>query len=379
VRPLAARVTGVRCGASELARAQPGGLVALSTDLCPCLCAKDRLVGSVCGPPGTLPPVWRVLEVRNLRSARAQAGEAPALAPEGAPAPEPAPVSEPASGPQPCDLRAGQRVRVHVGTAVATGTVARTHRAKGKATVRLDAAVCAPRGADVLLSLSAKAGAREEEGAGGRVGAVAAAAGTLAGGVECEVVPAPEFEGLSCAAEEASADEAGFAADAALVEASAPADEAAAAGEEAWRARAVARLMQLREESGDGASRTPLAIPPIATVRDGGARACWPAFGATAAALGRPPEHLAAFLARHLQCARAGDGGGALRVRWVGRNLDRRLAELLRAYVRACVRCAECKGCRTSLARGSGSGALRGARMEVACEECGARRFASAE
>lgn len=61
---LEADVYSLHAGASKIDVATPGGLVAIGTRLDPSLTKSDSLSGSVVGAPGTLPPLWRALELR---------------------------------------------------------------------------------------------------------------------------------------------------------------------------------------------------------------------------------------------------------------------------------------------------------------------------
>ncbi len=56
-------VVSIKAGGQSVDKATSGGLVGLETTLDPALTKSDALVGNVCGEPGTLPPVWRSLEL----------------------------------------------------------------------------------------------------------------------------------------------------------------------------------------------------------------------------------------------------------------------------------------------------------------------------
>ena len=58
VQPLRFYCTSLMTGKTALSGATKGGLVAVGTSLDPHICADNRMVGSVVGPPATLPPVW---------------------------------------------------------------------------------------------------------------------------------------------------------------------------------------------------------------------------------------------------------------------------------------------------------------------------------
>lgn len=61
---LEADVYSLHAGTTKIDVATPGGLVAIGTRLDPSLTKSDSLSGSVVGPPGTLPPLWRKLRLQ---------------------------------------------------------------------------------------------------------------------------------------------------------------------------------------------------------------------------------------------------------------------------------------------------------------------------
>mmetsp|Transcript_13860 Transcript_13860/g.27358 ORF Transcript_13860/g.27358 Transcript_13860/m.27358 type:complete len:1253 (-) Transcript_13860:538-4296(-) len=66
IEPLLTRILQTQSGEKELACVGLGGLVGLSTTLCPTFCAEDHLQGCVVGRPGTLPPVWQLLSLSDV-------------------------------------------------------------------------------------------------------------------------------------------------------------------------------------------------------------------------------------------------------------------------------------------------------------------------
>lgn len=69
-RPLLTRVRGLRCETTELPYAVPGSLIAIATDLDPALSIANGMVGQRVGVPGTLPPIVGRVLVRLQRLKR---------------------------------------------------------------------------------------------------------------------------------------------------------------------------------------------------------------------------------------------------------------------------------------------------------------------
>jgi translation initiation factor 2 subunit 3 len=67
-KPLVTKIASLSTGSIKLKTAQPGGLLAIGTELDPSVTKSDSLGGCVVGDPGTLPPVWEtvLLEVHLL-------------------------------------------------------------------------------------------------------------------------------------------------------------------------------------------------------------------------------------------------------------------------------------------------------------------------
>jgi translation initiation factor 2 subunit 3 len=62
--PVRTTVTGLQKAMKDVRKAGPGGLLGMSTGLDPFLSKSDSLAGCVAGPPGTLPPVLKQLDLR---------------------------------------------------------------------------------------------------------------------------------------------------------------------------------------------------------------------------------------------------------------------------------------------------------------------------
>ena len=62
-KPLFTEIVSLKSGNIELEEARPGGLIGVGTLLDPSLTKADALIGNVVGKPGTLPPVWKTLEL----------------------------------------------------------------------------------------------------------------------------------------------------------------------------------------------------------------------------------------------------------------------------------------------------------------------------
>jgi translation initiation factor 2 subunit 3 len=141
-------------GNVSLETASAGGLVALRTTLDPAYCADDRLIGSVIGPPNTLPPVWRpTLFLNNLQSLNVASSKKDKV------------------------FKRDAKVRLHIGSATVTGRVVRVSYSKGKLGMLLDAPVCASKGSSVAIQ------AKPEEGTFSGYSLVAC--GLIADGAVC--------------------------------------------------------------------------------------------------------------------------------------------------------------------------------------------------
>jgi translation initiation factor 2 subunit 3 len=61
--PIYTTVRSIRAGGRAVEEATSGGLVGIETGIDPSLTKADSMAGNLAGAPGTLPPVWRTLQV----------------------------------------------------------------------------------------------------------------------------------------------------------------------------------------------------------------------------------------------------------------------------------------------------------------------------
>lgn len=337
IQPLNFRCTSLMSGKSNLPSVSKGGLVAVGTSLDPLICSDNRMVGSVAGPPGTLPPVWGpTLLLDNLQFVD--------LLPESG-------VREMKSA-EPADLvKKGYEIRFHIGSATVKGRVVRVSKSKGKVGALLEAPICAARGANVALE-----GKRA-------TGFCLVAHAKLADGDIClEGVEEDQANNGDAGGVVDDSKEVGGNAELALLE-----------RDEYARMSFLDNLESCKEtHAGTEGSRLSVPLPDIA--RDGGAHVVLSNFGAIAHALRRPAGHLVLYLAKEggLSCALAGDRTSPattmLRVKWRGgRGFAERFMAILKKYIRAYVSCNQCRGAVTEL--------LGASKTEQACRHCNARRF----
>jgi len=64
-KPLKAKIVSVMTGNKQVKEATPGGSIALKTTLDPSVVKSDKLVGSVVGVEGDMPPVWHELRLET--------------------------------------------------------------------------------------------------------------------------------------------------------------------------------------------------------------------------------------------------------------------------------------------------------------------------
>ena len=126
--PVRFQVEEIMTGKNALESASAGGLVALRTTLDPSFCTDDRLIGSVVGAPGTLPPVWGpglfLDKLRSLDSSSSKKEKA---------------------------LKKDSKVRVHAGSASVTGRIVRVSYSKQKMELFLDSPICAPKYSNIAI------------------------------------------------------------------------------------------------------------------------------------------------------------------------------------------------------------------------------------
>lgn len=330
VRPLQCHCVALMTGKTPLQKATAGGLVAFRTTLCPSLCADDRLVGSVVGPPGTLPPVWgpgllldsiQFVDVFEKASHKSK--------------------HNPIEG-----LKKHAKVRCHSGSATVRARVVRVSVRRGKLEVQLEAPLCAYKGGNVAIE--AEAGDRS-----GTFRLVAHA--RIYGGTCC-------YEGAETTSHNVDTS------DPQLPEIELAVTEAK---DEDRRFKFLEELAQHHAGGNDNGAR--IAVPQPVLSRDGGAHILIDNFAVIAASLRREPRHLQAYLEQEgaLSCAPAGDNNSSLRVRWRGgRGFPERLSKIIRRYAFTFVTCHQCNRAQTELTK-----AMVGNKTELLCRLCNARRF----
>ena len=128
-QPIHTRVVNLEAGGGLIQEAAPGGLVGIGTSLDPALTKADRMVGSVAGAAGELPPILDelTLEVHLLERVVGLAEELEVK-----------------------PLVTGEQLMINVGTATTVGTT--TSVRKEKAEIRLRLPVCADPGARAAIS-----------------------------------------------------------------------------------------------------------------------------------------------------------------------------------------------------------------------------------
>lgn len=338
VQPLHFRCTSLMTAKTPLSSATKGGLVAVGTSLDPLICADNRMVGSVAGPPGTLPPVWGpTIYMDKLQFVD--------LLPESG-----------ANGSAvPSDLlKRGAEIRFHIGSATVKGEVVRVSKTAGKMEARLDGPVCAARGANIAL-----------EGKGGNVFCLVAHAELVDGDVCLDGAK----EGEACG-EKDQEDEVGSRK---AVGREHTAENDLMERDDYFRKRFLDDLESCKDsQANTGSSRLSVPRPDIA--RDGGAHVVLFNFGVIAHALRRESSHLVLYLQKEggLSCFLAGDRTSPattmLRVKWRGgHNFAERFTSILKKYIRAYVTCNQCRAAVTEL--------LGVNNTEQSCRHCNARRF----
>lgn len=348
VRPLRFRCTSLMTGKNDLSSVGKGGLVAVGTSLDSYLCADNRMVGSVVGPPGTLPPVWGPsLLLDRLRLVD--------LLPNGGSS-----TQGPNSVKLSDVLKNDTEIRCHVGSATLKGYVVKVSNKSRKLELLLDGPpVCALKGANVAIE--------SRQGCGKSL-ALVAHGKLIDGGICLPGVDAVERCGEVCDVTDTD-EEADSSQRYALFE-----------SDECHRKQFLEDL-QIYKESQNGeygveglSGNSRVSLPRVDVARDGGAHVLLSNFGIIAHSLRRDADHLVAFLEKEggLTCVLAGNRSSpattSLRVKWRGgRNFVERFESILKKYVKAFVTCNQCRGAVTELL---GSG-----RNEQLCRRCNARRF----
>lgn len=340
VQPLHFHCTSLMTGKTPLSSATKGGLVAVGTSLDPLICTDNRMVGSVAGPPGTLPPVWGpTIYMDQLQFVD--------LLPESG-------AKEAKGFAKPSDLlKKGAEIRFHIGSATAKGKVVRVSKSAGKMEARLDRPVCAARGANIAL-----------EGKGGNVFSLVAHAALVDGDVCLDGAKEGNASGKNDQEDEMDLHEA--------VGRENTAENELEEQDDHYRKRFLDDLESCKDSQANMGSPR-ISVPRADIARDGGAHVLLSNFGAIAHALRRESSHLALYLQKEggLSCFLAGDRTSPattmLRVKWRGGyNFAERFTSILKKYIRAYVTCNQCRGTVTE---------LLGNNTEQSCRHCNARRF----
>ena len=127
--PVYTKVASLVTGAGITETVKPGGLIAVGTELDPFLTKSDALVGSLIGRPNELPPVHETMNVDTQLFDLAVG------------APEMIKVEK---------IKAGEALRLNVGTSVTLGVVSSTK--DSSIHLKLRRPVCAPKGCRVAIS-----------------------------------------------------------------------------------------------------------------------------------------------------------------------------------------------------------------------------------
>jgi len=301
VEPQVARIQTAKSGETQLSQAEPGGLIALGTTLCPTVSVADRLQGCVLGLPGTLPPVWEMISLVDLTavrdaSARLQAGDEDS-------------DMEPNDDSQNEKLKTievGAEVRLHVGSDSVQATVLKIRQKRGKLGVALQKPLCAEVHSNFAIEVKIGNGYH------------LVAHARIADGSQCEIVePVADKRHHDSSKNITDATNQVAAADSAQagVDALGGANESDEVPDEMtfdlhepefFRERFLDELLA---STGRGSNANKgIKIPPPVLVREGGAHCVWENFMGVVAALNRPPAHFLSFLASEgLSCHRAGE------------------------------------------------------------------------
>jgi len=335
VRPLLGRVDEIKTGAKTVAVATAAsGLVALRTDLDPSLFAANRLAGSVVGK--SLPPVFKTLCCDDL--------EQLLLEDDDDEDDYDVVVVVRKTNKQKQLSTSDKDVRVYAGPSSCAAKVSRLK--KGKVEVSLRAPLCVDVGARVAFEKKLDNG-------------------TLAIVATAKVVDGDRFDVVIGEAALGQAETTTRAVEGDSSSSSSSKEDPWFCDFEVVLERSLLEAAAL-EESDRGEQR--VKIPPLELLRDGGAAVVWTNFDAVCRALGREPAMVVSFLASEygIQASVAGKG---LRIKWRRRHLREVLTGVLRAFARSFVVCSQCRGARTAIA------AVRNARLELLCHDCGARRW----
>ncbi|MHA2365947.1 MAG: translation initiation factor IF-2 subunit gamma [Candidatus Hodarchaeales archaeon] len=131
--PLISNVTSMQSGFANIKKALPGGLIGVGTTIDPSLTKNDKLVGHVLGIPGTLPPVWKIINFEAFFLDRVVGSK---------------------TDQQVGRVNMGAKLMLNVGTAKTVGTVVKAHQKRNKGNFELDLAIpiCADVGTRLAIS-----------------------------------------------------------------------------------------------------------------------------------------------------------------------------------------------------------------------------------
>merc|ERR1712125_25158 len=344
-------------GKTHLTRVAKGGLVAIQTTLCPSTGTNNGFVGSVVGPPGTLPPVWGpTLLLEDLELVDIVRSD-----------------SKNRKGRAEDDIKEifkkSSIVKCHVGSTVVSSKVVRVSKSKRKLELELKAPVVANTGS--MVAIEAK---------------------TSSSGAFSLVAHARIFDGDKCL--DGVDDESRVITTTDDVEDDDDVDEDDAPGASFKNATDTAaegdrdkyyRDVFLKEleahnntkenhSSSSIVSNLKIKVPVPQVERDGGAHVIIQNFNSICLSLRRKPSHVISYLEREgdLSCFLAGiEGSSALSIKWrspMGTFSDR-FSSILKRYAKAYVVCHECHWAQTELRPSDGGG------VELLCRLCNARRF----
>jgi translation initiation factor 2 subunit 3 len=128
-KPLTAKIVTLMTGGAKVNEVGPGGSIAALTTLDPAVVKSDKLVGSLVGIPGKLPPLWNTLKLEpHLLERMVGAGDKLVVEP----------------------LRKGELLMLNVNSAATVGVVAELSKKEIVCTLRRP--VCAESGARVVMS-----------------------------------------------------------------------------------------------------------------------------------------------------------------------------------------------------------------------------------
>ena len=309
------------------------GLVAIGTSLDPATCANNRMVGSIAGPSGCLPPVFGPsLFLGDL-------GFVNTLKPPDRGATEEIKAAD--------LLQKGSEILCHLGSITMKAKVKKISKSSRRMEVVLYGPVCAARGSNVAIE--AKIGRTRNF----RLVAHA----KLVDGDVCMEDVGENTERLAESSEHSCE----------------PSHTVIKMGdlhekEAYWRTKFI---NDLAEHNGKAEGNSRVSIPRPEIVREGATHVV-SNFGLIAHSLRRPPDHFESYLIKEggLSTVLTGNHSSpakmVLRVKRQGRDFPLRVSSILKNYILTYVTCNQCHGAVTELLTN---------RTELLCRRCNARRF----